>query len=74
MKKNTETAKTLKAVFIPKVNKNDDALFVALNGKRVLVKKGEAVELPEAFAEVIENSLKAQSEAESFIEVMSRNN
>ncbi len=73
MKKNNEM-KTLKTVFIPKLNKNDDSLFVALNGKRILVKKGEPVELPMMFAEVIENSVRAQTEAESFIDAVSRNN
>lgn len=73
MKKNNEM-KTLKTVFIPKLNKNDDSLFVALNGKRILVKKGEPVELPTMFAEVIENSVRAQTEAESFIDAVSRNN
>lgn len=64
MKKMSENKKT---VFIPKLSKNDDALFVAVNGKRILVKKGEAVELPAAFAEVIENSANADKQAESFI-------
>ncbi|MBR3767928.1 MAG: hypothetical protein IKL10_06790 [Clostridia bacterium] len=60
--------KKTKTIFIPKLHKNDDALFVGVNGKRILVKKGETVELPVHFAEVIENSMKAQKEAESFIE------
>ncbi len=60
--------KDTKTVFIPKTSKNDDSLFVAVNGKRILVKKGEAVELPTTFAEVIENSFRAGKEAESFIE------
>lgn len=60
--------KDTKTVFIPKTSKNDDSLFVAVNGKRILVKKGESVELPTAFAEVIENSFRAGKEAESFIE------
>lgn len=63
----------LRTVFVPKLNKNDDSLFVAVNGKRILVKKGETVELPVAFAEVIENSVRAQAEAESFIEAVSSN-
>lgn len=69
--KTTKEKKT-KAVFIPKLSKNDDSLFVAVNGRRILVKKGETVELPLHFAEVIENSVNAQREAESFIEEKSR--
>lgn len=60
--------KATKTVFIPKLHKNDDSLFVAVNGKRILVKKGETVELPLAFAEVIENSEKMARLAEAFID------
>ncbi len=70
MKKNIE--KNTKTVFVPKTNKNDDSLYVAVNGRRILVKKGEVVELPLPFAEVIENSLLAARQAESFIEAVSR--
>ncbi|MBQ9946656.1 MAG: hypothetical protein IJO68_09055 [Clostridia bacterium] len=69
MKKITD--QTARAVFIPKTNKNDDALFVAVNGKRILVRKGENVNLPLQFAEVVENSLKAQRDAELFIDMKS---
>lgn len=66
MKKNVE--KKTETVFIPKLVRNDDALFVAVNGKRILVRKGENVELPEAFCEVIRNSEAARAEAQSYIE------
>lgn len=69
MKNNNE--KKTQAVFIPKLSKNDDSLYVAVNGRRILVKKGETVELPLPFAEVIENSLAAAKRAESFIEAVS---
>lgn len=59
--KNTET------VYIPKISRNDDALFVAVNGKRILVRKGESIELPSHFAEVIKNSEKATEKAQAFI-------
>ena len=67
-KTENKSAKLTKTVFIPKLHKNDDSLFVAVNGKRILVKKGVAVELPLAFAEVIENSEKASRKAEQFID------
>ncbi len=73
MKKNINE-KTLRSVFVPKLSKNDDSLFVAVNGRRILVKKGETVELPVAFAEVIENSRNAQDEAESYIAAMAHEN
>ena len=69
MKKNKENKEcNTQTVFIPKLSRNDDALFVAVNGRRILVKKGEAVELPAHFAEVINNSVKAEDEAKSFID------
>ncbi len=61
-------------VFIPKLHKNDDALFVAVNGKRMLIKKGETVNVPREFYEVIENSRKQSLEAEQFILSQSREN
>ena len=62
-------AKDIKeTVFIPKEAKGDDSLFVAVNGRRILVKKGEAVSLPKEFAEVVKNSQKQKAAAEAFIE------
>ncbi len=63
-----ETGEVLEEVFIPKTSKHDDAQYVAVNGRRLLVKKGETVRLPAAFAEVIRNSEAAAARAESFIE------
>ncbi len=72
MKNNTvkkiKAAGAVRAVYVPKTYKNDDSLYVSVNGKAILVKKGETVELPECFAEVVENSLAAAGEAERFIE------
>ena len=69
MKKQTnkKTIEALETVFIPKRDKHDDALFVAVNGRRMLVKKGENVSLPAPFAEVIRNSFLAEQQAEEFI-------
>lgn len=58
-------------VFIPKTDKNDDALFVAVNGRRMLIRKGETVEVPPAFAEVIAHSVQAGQDAERFINAVS---
>ena len=64
-------AEALEEVFIPKSNKHDDAQYVAVNGRRILVKKGENVKLPASFAEVIRHSEQAAAHAESFIESVS---
>ena len=66
-----EPAEVLEEVFIPKSNKHDDAQYVAVNGQRILVKKGETVYLPKKFAEVIRHSEEAAACAESFIESVS---
>ena len=55
-------------VFIPKEFKGDDALFVAVNGRRLLVKKGETVLLPAPFAAVLKNSEEMKKIADSYIE------
>lgn len=67
-KSNEENNQT---VFIPKESKHDDALYVAVNGQRLLVRKGEPVSLPKRFAEVINNSFAAAKKAESYIDSVS---
>lgn len=64
--------KITRTVFIPKSSRNDDSQFVAVNGKRILVKKGETVSLPEAFYEVIMNSERAAEDARLYIDGASR--
>ncbi len=69
MKKNTKPAREeTEAVFIPKESKHDDALYVAVNGRRMLVKKGETVFLPGPFAAVVKASFAAKKTAESYID------
>ena len=63
--------KTL-TVFIPRLHKNDDSLFVAVNGKRMLIKKGETVQVSPEIYEVIKNSERQSASAESFIQSRSR--
>ena len=58
-------------VFIPKTSKHDDAQYVAVNGQRILVRKGESVTLPKKFAEVIKHSEEAAAHAERFIDSVS---
>lgn len=70
MKKITDNE--MQTVFIPKTSKHDDAQFVAVNGQRILVRKGETVTLPKRFAEVILNSEKAAKTAESFIDSVAK--
>ena len=71
MRATEKTAEITEEVFIPKTSKHDDAQYVAVNGQRILVKKGEKVRLPKRFAEVIRNSEQAAAHAESFIESVS---
>ena len=63
-KEETET------VFIPKESKHDDALYIAVNGKRMLVKKGEPVVLPKPFAAVVNASFAAKQTAEKYIDAV----
>lgn len=68
MKNKTDTG--LETVFIPKTSKYDEALYVAVNGRRILVKKGESVQLPAMFAEVVKNSFAAAEKADAYIDAV----
>jgi hypothetical protein len=61
----------VKAVFVPKENKHDDTLYIAVNGKRMMIKKGITVSLPAEFAEVVENSFSSRQSADEFINSVS---
>ena len=56
-------------VFIPKdpLNKNDDYLYVAVNGENCRIKKGENVSVDKKFAEVIQRSQKTANEADEAV-------
>ncbi len=56
-----------KTVFIPRLGRNDTERYIAVNGKRMLVRTGEAVELPAEFAEVIENSMAMDACSDEYI-------
>ena len=54
-------------VFIPKNCRNDNDRYVAVNGKRILVRTGEPVSVPVPFAEVIEHSLGMDRRSDEYI-------
>ena len=57
----------MKTVYIPKEGRNDNERYVAVNGKRILVRCGEAINVPIEFAEVIENSQKMSAMSDAYI-------
>ena len=57
----------MKTVFIPKNGRNDNERYVAVNGKRILVRTGEPVSVPLAFAEVIERSQRMDRQNDDYI-------
>ena len=57
----------MKTVFIPKQGRNDSERYIAINGKRLLVRTGESVEIPAEFAAVIENSLRMAACSDDYI-------
>jgi|GEM_PF-1313283 len=68
---NTErTEKTVK-IYIPRRNKADTERFVSVNGRSALIKTGEVVDIPAIFAEVIEESVRADAEADRYTAEMS---
>jgi hypothetical protein len=54
-------------VYIPKRGRNDNFRYVAINGKRMLIRCGEPVEVPADFAAVINQGQKQDDESDSFI-------
>lgn len=69
MKKGVRTAVKLapETVFIPKRGRNDNERYVAVNGKRILVKCGESVTVLGEFAQVIKNGLKMDALSDAYI-------
>lgn len=54
-------------VFIPKRGRNDNERYVAVNGRRMLIKCGESVTVPYEFKEIIEQSQKQDRIADAYI-------
>ena len=63
----TKSETGYKEVFIPKNSRDDDSLFISVNGKRILVQKGVSVKIPKAHAEVYKNSLSQTAKNDEFI-------
>ena len=65
--KATETAKEkLVKIRIPRARDNQDDVFVGVNGRTWLIKRGVEVEVPECVAEVIRNSEEAAEASYAF--------
>ena len=54
-------------VFIPKRGRNDNERYVAVNGKRMLIRCGEAVTVPYEFKEIIEQSQRQDRMSDAYI-------
>ena len=64
-KKTTETAEKMVKIRLPRNRKEDD-MFVSVNERTWIIKRGVEVEVPECVAEVIRNSELMQEEAYEF--------
>lgn len=69
-KKNTEaaekTAENMVKIRLPRNRKEEDDMFVSVNERTWIIKRGVEVEVPECVAEVIRNSELMQEEAYEF--------
>ena len=69
-KKNTETAEktaeNMVKIKLPRNRRDEDDMFVSVNERTWLIKRGVEVEVPECVAEVIRNSELMQEEAYEF--------
>ena len=62
----------METVFVPKEGREDDTLYVSLNGRTFLIPKGKSVEVPKPVAAIIHASQEAQRKADEFIEEQQR--
>ena len=62
----TNKAPKMVKIKLPKTRNEKDDVYVAVNGKSYLIKRGEYVEVPASVAEVLENREKMLSEALEF--------
>ncbi len=60
----------MKEIYIEKRDRSDTERYVAVNGRRMIIKCGTRVEVPEEFAEVIEHSRLQDKVADEFIAEM----
>ena len=65
-KKTTESAEKLVKIKLPRERNNASDVFVSVNERTWLIKRGVEVEVPECVAEVIRNSELMQDEAYEF--------
>ena len=65
--KATAKPKTVK-IKLPLTRYEKDDVYVAINGKSYLIKRGETVEVPEAVVEVLENKERMLAVAYAFEE------
>lgn len=54
-------------VNIPRLRKEDADVFVSVNGKGILIKRGVDVEIDEKYAEVLKHSQKADNVAINYM-------
>jgi len=65
-KKTTKTAEKMVKIRLPRNRKEEDDMFVSVNERTWIIKRGVEVEVPECVAEVIRNSELMQEEAYEF--------
>ena len=66
MAETTNKAPKMVKIKLPKTRTEKDDVYVAVNGRSYLIKRGEYVEVPAAVAEVLENREKMLNEAMEF--------
>ena len=54
-------------VNIPRIRKDEPDVFVCVNGKGILIKRGVEVEIPAEYAEVLKHSQKADNLAYEYM-------
>ncbi len=65
--KKKEAKEGYRTVFIPKENRDDTERFLTINGHSILVQTGIPVEVPEAYAQLVERNQRVKEQSEAFI-------
>ena len=62
-KKTAETTETMVTIKLPRIKGESDSVYVSINERDWLIKRGVSVEVPECVAKLIEQQEQAQEEA-----------
>lgn len=67
-----QTHDDMETVYIPKEYQKDDTQYVSVNGRRWLIQKGKAVQVPHQVAVVLRNANIMNEKAQAYIDGLAK--